>query len=440
MLDFLILYEHRNRELENACLLAAELELRGYSTKIVNFYSGNKYWMNPSVLLVPHLYNDDQLVSFCDNYKHNNFKIINLQYEQILRNNQHNGIHNPSGEAIHAQHMAWGEAQKERYLSHGVNRDNIHVAGHIGMDLNRKEFDSYFMSRDEVAARTNLDKTKKWILFISTFGYRLRSKEDIDALQNVDPTTYQGVRLTNEAQEKIEEWLINAAKANKDAIIIYRRHPSEREDPKLLELEKQFSNFRCIDDFTIRQWVRTADLMYTWYSSSIADVYYANKMCYIVRPYDVPEDFELDIMHGLKFIKDYAEFEKSIQDGINEDEFPISDRTMEYYYSFNRKNAKWAFKQWADTCITVFKDKKYMYKYNYRQIKRSYRTSFFVKIKHFIYCLIFNLCTVVNFQFRIDKNSSKFLHNINKYSREVYGTGRYVRQVKKQFKEIIRQL
>ena len=271
MIDFLILYEHKNRELENACLLAAELELRGYKVSIKNIYSGEKYWIDASVVIVPHLYNESQLHEFCNNYKHNNYKIISLQYEQVLRDNQHEGLHNPSGEAMYAQHVAWGEAQKERYLSHGIKLENIHVVGHIGMDMDRKEFDSYYLSRDALAEALNLDPKKRWFLFISTFGYRLRTQEDLDAFQKIDPTTYQSAELSKKAQNTIETWIIELAKKHTEVIFIYRRHPSEREDPKLVKIEKELTNFRCIDDYSIRQWVRVADIMHTWYSTSIAD-------------------------------------------------------------------------------------------------------------------------------------------------------------------------
>ena len=36
MLDFLIMYEHKNREINSDCLLKVELERRGYTVKIEN--------------------------------------------------------------------------------------------------------------------------------------------------------------------------------------------------------------------------------------------------------------------------------------------------------------------------------------------------------------------------------------------------------------------
>lgn len=439
MLDFLILYEHKNREIENCCLLAAELESRGYSTKIVNIYSGNKYWLNPSVVLVPHLYDENQLLSFCDNYRHNNYKVLSLQYEQILRDNQHNGMHNPKGEAAFAQHIAWGMAQKNRYLEHGIKDENIHVTGHIGMDLDRKEFDKYFLTRDAVAKETGLDINKKWILFISTFGFRLRTKEDLDAFSRTDPTVYQTAELSNKAQDEIEKWLVMAAQENPDAIFIYRRHPSEREDPRLLQLEKEIPNFRCIDAFTIRQWVRCSTQLYTWYSTSIADAYYANRICHILRPYEVPKEFELDIMHGSNFVKSYDAFRSIVLDGGEKENslFPISDEVMEYYYGHKKDSSEWSYKLVADTCVYMLNNKDVEYKFNYKRMREQDRVSLIVKLKCFIMHIMFNICTVIDFNFKLKNSSSRFFHNLNKYSKECYGMRSYVKETKRFFSEII---
>ena len=107
MIDVLILFEHKNRELENACLIATELERRGFSTRIECIYSLRRYFVKARILIVPHLYNDDQVVMFCKNIWLSNTIVIDMQYEQVLRASQHNGIHNPSGQAINANHLAW---------------------------------------------------------------------------------------------------------------------------------------------------------------------------------------------------------------------------------------------------------------------------------------------------------------------------------------------
>ena len=84
MLDVLILYEHRKREIENCALLLEELSYRGYKVRIESIFSPWKYFRNPKVLVVPHLYNEDQLIHFAKNIWLNNTNILSLQYEQVL--------------------------------------------------------------------------------------------------------------------------------------------------------------------------------------------------------------------------------------------------------------------------------------------------------------------------------------------------------------------
>lgn len=64
MIDILILFENHSREMENVALLATELEYRGYKVKVMNIRTPMKYFVKTKVLIVPHLYNEDQLIRF----------------------------------------------------------------------------------------------------------------------------------------------------------------------------------------------------------------------------------------------------------------------------------------------------------------------------------------------------------------------------------------
>ena len=51
--DFIILYEHRKRELENAVLLAVMLEKRGYKVAIEYRRSARLLFQKTDVIIVP---------------------------------------------------------------------------------------------------------------------------------------------------------------------------------------------------------------------------------------------------------------------------------------------------------------------------------------------------------------------------------------------------
>lgn len=155
MIDILILFENHSREMENVALLATELEYRGYKVKVMNIRTPMKYFVKTKVLIVPHLYNEDQLIRFCKNFWKNNTCIISLQYEQILNKEMGiDDIHFPKGQAIYAHHIAWGKSQVDRYKMCGIKQNHIHQTGSMAMDLFRPAFESYFMSKEEVGKKS----------------------------------------------------------------------------------------------------------------------------------------------------------------------------------------------------------------------------------------------------------------------------------------------
>lgn len=441
MKDVLILYEHRNRELENASLLASELEYRGYTVSIQCIYSLKKYFIKTNLVIVPHLYNDAQLISFGKNYWRNNYTIIDMQYEQILRKSEKNGIQNPKGQAVFAQHIAWGQAQKEAYLTHGIPKENIHVVGHIAMDLLRQEFDMCFIGRSDMAREFQLDESKKWVLFISTFAYKMMTKEELKDCEITSPGSGLIRNMSVRAQKIIMEWLIKAAKEHKDMIFIYRRHPFEREDPDLLELEKQIPNFRCIDRYSMRQWIRSADSFYTWYSTSIADAYFRNRMCYILRPEAVPDDQDVEIMCCAKTISDFDSFNDSLSDSNNI--FPISDEVMRYFYGNDRKTlGTFAFIKIADLCEEVLHNKKYQYEFDYgsSRIDMHNYGNVSMVMKDYLYFLLFEICKYIKIPVPTYFQRKKGFKKIVYFLHEGYHSTKEIKQYKKKFYPIIQNL
>lgn len=360
-MDVLIVYELRNRELENAALLAAELEYRGLSVSFANVTSLKRYFTNARLVVAPHLYNDFHVIAIAKNFWLNQKRIIDLQYEQVLCENDHEGIHNPSGEAMEAQHIAWGESQYISYLEHGIKKDNIHVTGHMAMDFVRPEFDSYFLNRKEVATKFCLDQSKEWVLFISSFSYCNRTEKEIDALEKMFAGTRVFAEFSNSSQSIILDWLKTLAIKYPDKLFIYRPHPAEKSSKVLKTMEIEIPNFRCIPDLSVRQWVKVCDKLYTWYSTSIADAFFSGRNCQILRPIEIPKGFEVDIMVGASFITDLDCFEKSLNTSI--EAFPISDKQMYFYYGGKDDNP--AFIKIADLCEKMRNSESFDYPYHY---------------------------------------------------------------------------
>lgn len=439
MIDVLILFESRSRELENCALLATELELRGYKTMIKSTYSPFKYFVKPKVLVVPHLYNDQQLVGFAKNMWLSNKKIVDLQYEQILGTCiKEDDIHNPKGQAKLAHHVAWGEDQAKRYRSVGIPESNIHITGSMSMDLMREKFANYFLSKEEIANKCQIDASKEWILFVSSFAYANRTEEEIHRYEQMNPTARLFSKISDDTFTQMIEWLKKATEKYSDKEFIYRPHPAEKISCKVYEIEKLYSNFHVVEESSMRQWARVADKIYNWYSTSIADIFFAHKCCYILRPVKIPENLEVSILEGAKYITEYEEFERSI--AYSAFHFPISSDRMEYYYG--KADAPMAYQQIADLCKKfideTYEGVDYNYgnysRFNMRNIDNMLRASlYWMNIPFYLFCKTFKVKKVF-FPFQRKQ------HVVSLFVKDIYGIGKDLIIYKKRLRPVLKKL
>ena len=426
MVDVLILYEHRAREIENSCLLACELRRRGYKVQICNIYSEEKYFVAPKVLIVPHLYNDSQLFQFAKNYKGKYGQIINLQYEQILSICEEDGMHNPVGQAINAYHVAWGDAQKQRYLRHNIEENNIIVAGNIAMDLMSSKMILYHKSKKQISKEYNLDETKEWVLFMSSFSYANLDEQTILRYETMYPPTRSFEKISTPSYKIMIDWLSMACEKYPEKIFIYRKHPAENYTSEILHIEKMYSNFKCIDNYSVRQWVKICEKLYTWYSTSIVDVYYANKMCYILRPIEIPNELEVDIMDGATFLTSYGDFSFSL---VSDDfKFPISDNKIRFYYG---NNETLAYEKIADLCELLMAKK--LKEYEYIIPKDSVLTL----IKRIIDALSFKICKRWNLTIPKSLSGLPLVNRFHRYTEEAYGINQEIQSYMRRFEPIL---
>lgn len=436
MTDFLILYESRSREIENCALLSTELELRGYKVKIKSILSPYKYFVNSKVLVVPHLYQEEQLNNFGGNMWHGNKKIVDLQYEQILSKGiTSDDVHNPKGQAKFAHHIAWGEDQARRFINCGVPPHNIHTTGSMSMDLMRNEFTDYFLTRDEVAAKFNLSKKKEWVLFVSSFSYANKTEAELRGLEIMNPTTRMFNKLSDDTLEIIIDWLKRGADKYKDKMFIYRPHPAERISDKVKEIEEQFNNFRIISDLSMRQWAKSADKIYNWYSTSIADIYFAKKSCYIVRPIEIPENKEVAILDGAEKLTTYKEFENSIEN-VN-DSFPVSQAKMEFYYG--NQSGTMAYQRIADLCENLLNNNVKGYDFHYTTNSENSLIANFKRIKGWLNLPFYTFCRafcVTNVYWPFNRKQSR----VRKYKKDIYGVEKEIAAYKNRLRPIVEKI
>ena len=92
-IDFLILYEHKNREFESIALLKHELVKRGYAveffafSEIHNRKKKKRLFGNVSIAVMPSLYHDEEILEFVYGVAGRVKNIVNLRWEQLFSKN-----------------------------------------------------------------------------------------------------------------------------------------------------------------------------------------------------------------------------------------------------------------------------------------------------------------------------------------------------------------
>lgn len=364
MIDFLIMYEHKNREINSVCLIKAELERRGYSVTIENTINRQlfKYHFSkkPIVIVVISLYNDKvfyghvtDMVGYCR-------KVVNLQWEQIGDLKSRGKLLIPEGHSKNAVHICWSKKRAEFLQKNGIH-NAIHT-GPIQMDFLKKEFSSFYKSKDEIKGEYGI-KESKILLYISSFSYVQMSEEDQERLARMSGLDIVTRKVeAEEAQDKtldiIETYLI----LHSDQAVIYRPHPGELIVEKLKYLNLQYQNFYIISDYSIQQWIQISDVAISWISTSISEVYFSGKKCAILQPTEARS--WKDVLY------EDARISKSYEQLINEIEneqlqFPIDEQLI--IDNYGSKEDGFAYLNIADLLEKVYKTEKYdMPKYKRR--------------------------------------------------------------------------
>ncbi len=333
-MDFLIFYEHFNREMENIILIKKQLINMGYSVEISHFsmnsYSKHVLFNKPKVVVTPWLRDNENIYHYTR--FSNTPKLVNLQCEQIYSYNDFKlGIASTTGLALKANHFCWGEAAKKRLMNEGISEENLKVTGAVQLDFCRPEFDSYYLNRLAIAEKYNLDTQKKWVLFISSFSYATYNEKSLEILHEQWGDFTEFVDISKKSRLEVLQWIEELLKEDSNIEFIYRPHPSENIDRNLEEMSNVFLSCRIINDYSVKQWIKISDSIVTWYSTSVAEICAMNKSFCIVRPVTIPENYEVDIMRNANFITTREDFIKYIN-GYDKLECPINMQIFHEYY------------------------------------------------------------------------------------------------------------
>lgn len=318
--DFLLMYEHKVRELDNLCLLKYELDRRGYRTRIlyVNDYDlvkARKPVYRTKVLVIGYCYTSSSIRDYAS-YRIKFDKVINLQWEQVITNEQEkdsSSFRNLSGLAKEIVHISWGERNQKRLVTKaGVAPDHVKVTGNIAMDLLRPEFKGFYLSREEICERYGLPSDKKICLFIAGFKYVEASEEARRAtIARFGEGRRRYLELADKEQLTILEWFQRFLEEHEECVIVYRPHPGDG-SPRAEKVAQNHENFRVISELPVKQWIVISDLVYAWNSTAILEAFFAGKNPMHLCPYPIPEDQCQPPLTQMKRITDYGTFSETV--------------------------------------------------------------------------------------------------------------------------------
>ena len=364
-LDFLFIYEHKVRELENLCLMKYELDKRGYKTRIIHIEDARALKaMRPiyhaKVVVTMACYENASIEWHTKNFVKFE-KNIDLQWENIvfpMDEKDTNAYKNYSGVAKEVVRVSWGEMNRKRMLEVAkMDPKKVKLIGHVGMDFLRDELKGYYRSKEDVLKEYEIPVDKKIFLFISPYFSDYHTEEYlIEMCKRFGEgwrSYYKDCMLPS--KKIILDWMGKICEERKDVVFIYRPHPGE-ESEQADALEKKYSNFRVIRTLSVKQWILVSDKIYTGNSSTFVEAFFAKKMCYLLFPIPVPSDYELAFLKDADKIKDYEDFEASTKESDNRP-FPVSEQLIDEVYTIDWKKPSYV--KFADMAEEVLHDPYY---------------------------------------------------------------------------------
>ena len=364
-LDFLFIYEHKVRELENLCLMKYELDRRGYKTKIIHIEDAEALKaMRPiyhaKVVVTMACYQNSSIEWHTKNFVKFD-KIIDLQWENIvfpMDERDTKAYKNYSGVAKDVVRVSWGEMNRKRMLEVAkMDPKKVKLIGHVGMDFLREELKGYYRSKEDVLNEYHIPADKKIFLFISPYFSDFHTEEYLVEMckRFGEGWRYYYKDCMLPSKAVILDWISRICEQRDDVVFIYRPHPGE-ESAKAEEMMKKYKNFRVIGTLSVKQWILISDKIYTGNSSTFVEAFFGRKMCYLLFPVPVPADYELAFLKDADKITEYEDFEKTTQDEDTRP-VPVSEKLIDEVYTIDWEKPSYG--KFADMAEEVIADPYY---------------------------------------------------------------------------------
>ena len=315
-----IVYEVNHREYNNCLLLQRELKRRGYDARIYNKTEDIVLFGNSkSITVIPNSYNTEDINHYRYTFNTKNELMIVYPCEQVTNHIMPDTFdYTENNLAKKYPHLCWSEDYYEFLNTLGYDMKFSSVVGAIQLDYCRPEFKDFYLSREEIARKFELDENKKWILFISDFVLDNELKYQSMLKSKVISKNVLDERRNHEraSAKMILEWFDTFLSTHKEYILIYRKHPVEALSETIVKFQKNKPNqVYLISEYSIKDWIMNVDRITTWNSTSSVECYGAKKKIHLLRPIPFDENKgikEYPFFRSFYHIDCYETFEKNL--------------------------------------------------------------------------------------------------------------------------------
>ncbi len=388
-IDVLIFYEHKTRDLDTVVAIQSLLSKWGKSVAICHSSEVNiaiiKYI--PKIILVPFYYTDND--SFFAEYFEQLYSykpiIINPHHEQIGSSCSNDRLI-PQGKAKECYHFAWGRYFYELLRTTGIIEEQIFIVGSPRLDFFLQSFASLNIPKSILSRDYLIDKNKKWLLFASNLTIVDESwARKLVTLGYKDYSEYRCI--IKESKQKIFKWLLQLSNEMHNEIeIIYRPHPSE-----LLEyIPKNIKNFHFIKDLPIRNWILASDLVLGWNSTSLIEAYIAGKQTFVLRPFEIPNKFSIELIDNFPKVDNYNKLKSIINLSLEEFRkmFNYSEMNLQLDYIYGPIDGR-AVERISNRILSILsKSNNFSPKVNIETLSIFFRKFLILTIKSFLFILL----------------------------------------------------
>lgn len=308
--DVLILFEHRDRELESSLLLERKLEERGLTVKILQegWNAAPASWFfQTKVLVTPWCYDSENLEHlriYRGRRSGRRFSIVNTHCEQITSPDAM-GFMLPSGRASDTYHLAWGRYFRDLLVESGVDPSSVCVTGSPRLDFFRPAYASISPAKVELAREFGLDTENVWALLIGNYSAAFLTEERISQLEARSMSAVrENATLAKQTYDATMGWYRDVAPHARElgVELIYRPHPSEPVTEQLQSIADDHRNFHIIKRLAIRDWLVNSDAAFMWNSTSSAEAAYAEVPVFSLRPYEIPPHLQFGLLESISQI------------------------------------------------------------------------------------------------------------------------------------------